>query len=25
MDSVYDLTVDPDAENNTHAFALRDA
>ena len=22
MDFVYDLTVDPDAENNTHAFAL---
>jgi len=25
MDLVYDLTVDADAENNTHAFALRDA
>ena len=24
MDFVYDLTVDPDAENNTHAFALGD-
>ena len=23
MDFTYDLTVDPDAENNTHAFALR--
>ena len=22
MDFVYDLTIDPDAENNTHAFAL---
>ena len=22
MEFVYDLTVDPDAENNTHAFAL---
>ena len=22
MDFVYDLTVDPDAENNTHVFAL---
>ena len=24
MEFVYDLAVDPDAENNTHAFALGD-